>query len=371
MMGREKGKERTIPGSPSQALESPRTRGSEQKGKMGVYAPVARKSDADSIQSVLQLTLNSIIQLVECDSCFLSLRMNDEDGKFRIEAAPNIQSMKGVVFSSQDGLAGCVIRSREPFLLANRREELGSYVFVPSESVGRVRSFLGMPLLIKGDTFGLICLIDSRENSFNKRDLRVISIVADSASLAIANVEAQDRVHRLSTITDGLTGLYNFSGFQQNLEVAFQESNPKRRPLSLIIMDLDDLKNLNNLLGYEVGNEVLKKVAQLLLQILEEDNNISAARYGSDEFALVLPNTTKERAFLIAEEICRAIENPTFIAPSYGVRVSISVGVSSFPRDGISRNELVQNALRALFLAKSRGGGRTIRYDAKSAGIRI
>jgi diguanylate cyclase (GGDEF)-like protein len=326
---------------------------------------------AHNMQSVLQLTLNSIMRLVECDSCFLSLRINDEDERFRIEAASNIQSMKGMVFSSQDGLAGCVIRSKEPFLLANRREELGSYVFVPSESVGRVRSFLGMPLLIKGDTFGLICLIDGRENSFNRRDLRVTSIVADSASLAIANAEAQDKVHRLSTITDGLTGLHNFSGFQQSLEALFQELTTKRRPLSLIVMDLDDLKNLNSLLGYEVGNEILKKVAQLLLEILEEDNNISAARYGSDEFALVLPNTTKERAFLIAEEICRAIDNPTFIAPSYGVRVSISVGVSSFPRDGVSKNELVQNAFRALSLAKSRGGGRAIRYDARSAGIRI
>ena len=328
-------------------------------------------ASAGNVESVLQLTLDSIMQLVECDRCFLCLRIGDsQDAEFRIEAVSSMQNMKGMTFSDEDGLAGFVIRSKESFLLSNRKGDVSPCVFVPSKSVGRVTSFLGVPLLVKDDVLGLICLTDSREDSFNKRDLRVVSIMADNVSLAIANAKAQEKAHGLSTIVDGLTGLHNFSGFQERLETAFQEASQKHRPLSLIIVDLDNFRDLNDLLGYEVGNEVLRKFAQLMLD-LSTDNSISAARRGADEFALILPSVTMERAFFIAEKIHRAAEDPTFVAPSYGAHISVSVGVSSFPRDSRSCSDLVDNALHALVLAKSQGGGRAIRYDARTAGARI
>lgn len=327
---------------------------------------------ADDVDFILQLTLDSITQLVECDSCFLGLQIDDrgsEGRRFRIEAACSQRNVRGTTFSDQDGLAGCIIRGRESFLLSNRRRDFGSYVFTPSESVGRVTSFLGVPLLTKDEVPGLICLVDSAEDSFNQRDMRVVSIMADSVSLAIANAKGQRRSYELSTTTDGLTGLHNFSGFQECLAAAFQGSSQKRRPLSLVIMDIDNLKEINNTSGYEVGNQILRKLAHLLLGF-SEDGDIIVARYGSDEFALILPDTTKERAFLVAEAINRTIEDPTFISPTYGVRVSIKTGVSCFPQDSRSRNELVDNALRALSAARSRGGKAT--YDnTRRDGIRV
>jgi diguanylate cyclase (GGDEF)-like protein len=322
----------------------------------------SRMASAGDVESVLRLTLDSSLGLVECDSCFLSLRVDDsQDAEFRIEAAHSHRNVEGMTFSDQDGLAGCVIRSKEPFLLANRREDFESYVFAPSKSVGRIRSFLGVPLLAKDHVMGLICLVDSEENSFNQRDLRVISIIADNASLAIVNAKAQERADFLSTTMDGLTGLYNFSGFRERLEIAFQEASRKRRSLSLIIMDFDNFRELNNLLGYEIGNEVLRRFAQIL-RTLSRDDSISAARCGSDEFALILPGIAREQAFSIAEKIRGATEDSTFIATSYGVDISISVGVSSFPQDGRDRSsDLVDNALHALSLAKSRGGERVKR----------
>jgi diguanylate cyclase (GGDEF)-like protein len=332
----------------------------------------SRVVSAGSVESVIQLTFDSVMRLVECDSYFLSLRMDgSQAGKFRIELAHSHRNVKGTTFSDQDGLAGCVIRSKEPFLLTNRREDFESYVFAPSKSVGRIRSFLGVPLLTKDDVLGLICLIDSKENSFNQRDLRVISIIADNASLAISNTEAQEKARSLSTTIDGLTGLYNFSGFQERLEIAFQEASRKRRPLSLVIVDVDNFRGLNDLLGYEIGNEVLRGFARILLRTLSGDDSISIARCGSDEFALILPSTARERAFSIAEKIHRAIEDPTFTTASYGTNISISVGVSSFPGVSKSRNDLVDDALHALSLAKSREDGRAIRCDARNAGARI
>ncbi len=299
--------------------------------------------------------MDAAIQLADCDSRFISLKMDDEEGLFRVELARGHRNVQSTRFTDQDGLAGSVIRSKEPVLLANRKGDFGSYVFTYSKSVGRVRSFLGVPLLVGNDVLGLICLIDSAENSFNQRDLRVLSIIANNASTAIANVKAQEKVHGLSTIVDGLTGLYNFSGFRERLETAFQAASPKRRQLSLIIIDVNNLKEINDHSGYKTGNQVLKELARFLIG-LSKNSIASAARLGSDEFALILPGISRDRATLIAEEIYGAVEDSTFIAPSYGVNVSISIGISSFSYDCSSYDDLVDNAFRDLSLAKSPGG---------------
>jgi diguanylate cyclase (GGDEF)-like protein len=325
---------------------------------------------ANNARSILDLMMRSIEHLVECDSHFISLKMEGEEGIFRVELAHSPRNMHGTTFSDQDGLAGRVIRGREPLLLANRKDDLGSYVFTYSESVGRVRSFLGLPLLTGDDVLGLTCLVDSAENSFNQRDLRVLSIISDNASTAITNLRTRREVRGLKTTVDGLTGLHNFSGFQECLKIAFQDADPKRRPLSLIIMDIDDLKEINNL-NYRTGNKVLRRIAQLLMN-LNRNNGISPARLGSDEFALILPGITMDRAALIAEEIHREVGDPTFITSDYGTRnISISVGISSFSYDCKSCGDLMDNALRALSLARSRGGDRVVCYNARYAGVRL
>ena len=310
----------------------------------------------DDVKSILQYTLESIIKLVECESYFISLRTNDsEDREFCVASSHSRRNLQGLIFSDPYGLAGCVIEDKKPYLIGNRKDDFGSYVFTRSESVGRVRSFLGIPLLYKEKVLGLISLVDSNEGTFNQRDLEVISIMAGSISLAIANVKAQTRIHSLSTNIDGLTGLRNFTGFQEYLEMMLQVESRKRRPLSLLIVDIDKFSDLNNNLGYETGNEILKQFAQFLMD-MGEKNSIYVARYGLDEFSLILPNIGEDRAFSYAEDVCSAIEDATFVLPSRNVGISVSIGISCFPEDSTNKYELINNALNALSEAKSRGG---------------
>ncbi len=326
-------------------------------------------ASAENVGSVIELAMGWMKKLVECDGYFLSLRTDvmgkiphtpgGEDGEFRVEEAQSYRNIKGTTFSDQDGLAGYVIRRKESFLLPNRKGDFGSYVFVPSKPVERFRSFLGIPLMVKEEVLGLICLTDGRVEAYNQRDLRVVSIIADNVSLAISNIKAQEKANSLLTDMDGLTGLHNFCGFQRRLEAAFQEASQRRRPLSLMIMDLNNFKEINKLLGYETGNEILRKFARLL-QSLSSDESISASRYGSDEFALILPGLAKEQALFIAERLHRAMEGSTFIAPSYGVHVTASIGISSLSQSSGSCNDLVDNALNALSLARTRRSGRAI-----------
>ncbi|MGB9594998.1 MAG: sensor domain-containing diguanylate cyclase [Candidatus Poribacteria bacterium] len=312
---------------------------------------------AQDIESVIKLATDFIARLIECDSYFISLKSNkSKDGEFCVAVSQSRKDITGLIFSDQCGLAGRVIEDKKPFLLSNRKEELGSYIFTPSESIGRVRSFLGVPLLYEDEVLGLICLVDSKEGAFNQRDLQVISIMANSISIAITNARAQKLIHSLSTDIDGLTRLWNFSGFHRHLDAIIQNASRKHRPVSLMIMDIDEFTELNCNLGYESGNEILKQLANFLLDMDIGSSNVYFARYGSDEFSLTLPNVGGDRAFLYAEDICSAINNIKFVLPSRDVRISISIGVSCFPEDSNNKNELIKNALLALKEAKSKGG---------------
>jgi diguanylate cyclase (GGDEF)-like protein len=304
-------------------------------------------ASADNEEAILKLTFDSVAQLVECDSHFLCMAVDNENRQFSIEMTDSNRNVSGMIFLDQDCIAGRVIRDREPILLNNRQRDLGPFIFAFAKAVGSVRSFLGVPLLTKDDALGVICLLDSSDHSFNQRDMRVISIIANNASIALASAKAREKVHRLSTTVDGLTGLYSFSGFRERLDMAFQEANRKRKHLSLVIMDINGFGEINNLSGYETGNEVLRRLAQLLTD-LSVDESVSAARCGSDEFAMILPGVSMDRAILMAEKIRRTIQSPTFIPPGYGVNISISTGVSSFPNNSRSCNELIDHALRTL-----------------------
>lgn len=309
------------------------------------------------VESALKLACNYIDRLIKCDSYFISLKSGkDRDGKFCVVVSKSKEDISGLTFSDRCGLAGCVIEDKKPFLLSNRKEELGSYVFTPSESIGRVRSFLGVPLLCKDEVLGLICLIDSREGTFSQRDLQAISIIADNITLAIENAKAQRLIRSLSTEIDGLTGLWNFSGFHKHLDSIVQDARKRRRSVSLMIIDIDNFTELNHSLGYEFGNEALKRISNFLLEIDIGNSSIFFARYGSDEFAIILPNISGDRAFLYAEDICYAINNAKFVLLQKDVKINVSIGVSCFPEDSNNKNELIKNALLALKEAKSKGG---------------
>ncbi|MBD3184649.1 GAF domain-containing protein, partial [Candidatus Poribacteria bacterium] len=186
----------------------------------------------DDIDSILQMTFDSATKLVESESCLLSLRKNEEDNLFQVEMGNIYRNIKRATFSDQDGLAGHVIRTKQAFFHNNRGEYFN--VFSSNKIIGRVKSFLGVPMLVKDEAIGIVCFVDSGENAFNHRDLRVISILANTSALAIANLKAQSRADEFSKNVDGLTGLKSFTGFQENLEMAFQEAIQKRRSLSLI-----------------------------------------------------------------------------------------------------------------------------------------
>jgi signal transduction protein with GAF and PtsI domain len=154
----------------------------------------------DKVENILQLALDSILEILKCDDCFICFRTTEEKPYFRIEAVSYHESLKNSIFSEQDGLAGCVISSKEPCLLKNRGNDFGAKLFRSANNVRRFSSFLGIPLLIQGKVFGLICAIDSRKNYFNQRDLYLVSIMGNNMANAIFNIRVQEKANKLSKL---------------------------------------------------------------------------------------------------------------------------------------------------------------------------
>ena len=188
------------------------------------------------------------------------------------------------------------------------------------------------------------------------------------AELHDRNTHLEDLVVR-----DGLTGLYNHAYFQERLEAEIARSGRGGHHLGLLFIDLDRFKAVNDSVGHPVGDAILKSLAEMLrsahrdrrygFRIREHD---FAARYGGDEFVLLLPETTKGGAAVTAERLRRHVATRTLGRP--GTRVTVSIGVAAYPNDGQSRESLLAAADAALYAAKRLGRNRVVTYTPVLAG---
>ncbi len=159
---------------------------------------------------------------------------------------------------------------------------------------------------------------------------------------------------------DGLTGLYNHRAFQEKLRCTLERSRRYGRVFSLALLDLDRFKAINDRYGHRMGDSVLKALAELIKSKGRKSD--LPARYGGDEFALILPETIKPRAVAALTRLQGEFHEQRFQAPeqSEPFRASFSAGVAGFPEDGASPDELIEQADRALYRAKRLGGARAL-----------
>jgi diguanylate cyclase (GGDEF)-like protein len=203
-----------------------------------------------------------------------------------------------------------------------------------------------------GDICGVLELINARGRSgvvpFDAESERYVRALASQAALAIRNARLEDLVFR-----DPLTGAYNRRYFAVRIEEEAKRHTRLGEPMSLVLIDLDDFKPVNDHHGHETGDAVLRELTRILM---ENSRNFSiVTRYGGDEFAVLLINTAKAGAVRYADRIKRLVEGHTF----HHVRLTVSIGVASMPDDVTTAIELIPTADRALYVAK-RSGRNTI-----------
>ncbi|HEU4560604.1 MAG TPA: sensor domain-containing diguanylate cyclase [Longimicrobium sp.] len=210
-----------------------------------------------------------------------------------------------------------------------------------------------------GDGHAGLLILGKRMNEapYEEHELRLLRALADSSAVALRNAELLDRLRAQATI-DPLTGCHNRRGFDEILELEFSRAKRYKRPLSLLLLDIDHFKRVNDEYGHEVGDNALQRIGRAVRHTFRSTD--SACRFGGEEFALIFPETGKDEAERLAERLRILIET---LPPNAEVPRSLtaSFGVAAYPDDGRDIATLIRSADRALYLAKANGRNRVER----------
>ncbi|HIE08663.1 MAG TPA: sensor domain-containing diguanylate cyclase [Armatimonadetes bacterium] len=307
-----------------------------------------------NVDRLLNLIVDSVVKVTGAQIC--SLMLLDKKRKvLRIRVAKGLprQVIKRTEVRLGEGISGWVAKTGEPLLI----EDIEKHPIFRRKSMKRytTKSLLSVPLKVRGEVIGVLNVNNKPTGPFTETDKNLLMLFASQAAVAIERANLYKNLERLAT-TDGLTGLYVHRYFQQELAKELRRAKRYNRPLSLVMMDIDDFKRLNDTYGHPEGDLVLKEIARILRRHARQEDVV--ARYGGEEFAIILLETGKEGAMIAADRLRRAVEGHKFALDGKKVDVTVSAGVASFPEDADTKRELIDKADEALLEAKRRGKNR-------------
>ncbi len=254
-----------------------------------------------------------------------------------------------------EGIAGIVFLERKPIITnlgyADPR-------FIAKEVLSNTKSLLCVPLVAKGEVIGVINISNKKHGKlFNKKDLEFITSLANQAAIAIDNA----KLYELAT-KDGMTKLYIYRHFYTLLENEIRRCARYKRNMSLIMMDIDNFKRINDTYGHLTGDMILKSLAAVLQETVRKID--IPARYGGEEFVVILPETDKKNACVIAERLRKKIsEISVKVNETENLSPTVSIGVAQYSTDGAEAKELINAADTALYHSKHNGKNTVSIYD--------
>ncbi len=229
---------------------------------------------------------------------------------------------------------------------------------------------VAVPMCLGAEIVGVLVIHMKEPRPLERSEIRVLQTLANQAVIAIENAAAYEHTKQLAT-TDGVTGVANHREFQAHLDRELLRARKTKEPLALIMCDVDHFKEINDTVGHPAGDSVLRHLTrQILVPAIRPKDLV--ARYGGDEFVLVLRGADSRAAVAVAERIRRTVASQAVLLDGKAVvNLSLSLGIAVFPRDGDSREALVQAADQALYVAKRTGRNRVVRSDAPAAETQV
>ena len=261
------------------------------------------------------------------------------------------------------GLTEQVLEAVDIFFI----EDVGqaTYMNGPVELAEGIQSLICIPLRVQEEVVGILHLADFVPRQFDREKMRLLSVFASFASMAIYNAKIHNRT-KILAITDGLTGLYNHRYFRQIFSQEMRRAKRYQKRFAILMIDVDDFKKFNDKYGHPTGDLILVEIAKIISRRLR--NVDFAFRYGGEEFIVLLPEAGLDSAILAAERLRESIERETVEAlqgeTSEGVTVSI--GVACYPEDGSDRGKLFKIVDELLYRAKLFGKNKVYSQDKES-----
>lgn len=255
-----------------------------------------------------------------------------------------------------EGIAGEAFRHKKAIIT-----NLGSNDprFKQSET-SNVNSLLCLPLIVKDEAIGVINISNKKnKNLFNQDDLDFMGALANQAAIAISNAQ----LYKLA-ITDGLTKLFIRRHFEYMLENEVRRSQRYKHNMTLLMMDIDNFKSINDTYGHQVGDEMLKQIAEVIINMVRKIDMPS--RYGGEEFAIILPETHKDNSKKIAERLRKKISGIVLkTKDNIEISPTISIGIAGYPVDADDKDDVVGFADKALYFAKNSGKNCVAEYTSE------
>jgi diguanylate cyclase (GGDEF)-like protein len=249
------------------------------------------------------------------------------------------------------GIVGWVVQEGLPVVIPDVSLDARFCNKIGRDAERKTKSLICVPIKNKGNVIGVIEVVNkTRKEHFTKEDLNLLMKLVDHAALAIERASLYQKMAELS-VTDDLTKLFNTRYLNRTLEIEVSRADRHKSSLALIFMDIDHFKTINDNFGHLVGSKLLVEMGQLLIKGLRTVDIV--ARYGGDEFVMVLPQTAPAAAILIAERIRKAIERNIFLKKEgYSLRMTASFGVASYPESAKSKEDLLRIADEAMYRVK-------------------
>ncbi len=294
---------------------------------------------------------------------FAVLLVDEPAGELVVSASwgfPEDAGVEGLRFKLTEGVSGEAARSGEVVLVADVSKE-ERFLWYRGR-LQRAGSFLAVPMIHKHKVVGLLNFSRPEVGAFSAEEVKLLKSVAGQAALAIANARLYQETVELS-LTDPLTGVHNRRHLFARLEMEITRAQRFGNELSLVMIDVDHFKHYNDANGHSAGDEVLKAVAATLSTSVRKVDTV--ARFGGEEFSVVLPQIERAEAEAVAEKLRRAIAKTDFAHGDRqpGGRVTISVGFATFPTDAADLATLVDAADSALYASKRGGRNRVTAFE--------
>jgi diguanylate cyclase (GGDEF)-like protein len=305
--------------------------------------------------------LVSMVELLTAYTRIIAISYNEQDHSANVVKikGPSPDLAEGFRFEINTGIYSYALQKLKIVNMPDFQEHKGKYYrFTPDEQEPlELHSLIIIPIVDnESRPSGLLSIESNTINQFQGDLEKILFTLVGNASVAITRARLYRHMELLA-ITDGLTQLINHKHFQEQLTKELERSKRYKRPVSLLIMDIDHFKSFNDTYGHPVGDVVLKEIALCIRQAIRV--NDIAARYGGEEFTVIIPDSGQEGALVTAERIRKTVEQKIIVSGVSQLHVTLSVGCATFPAQASGQQELIDNADKALYYSKETGRNRS------------
>jgi|GEM_PF-2505826 diguanylate cyclase (GGDEF)-like protein len=311
-------------------------------------------------RQIAQRAFSHLKEVIDYDSVALLTLGDESRAELLIDAARPLEEKYSAAVKNRliRGLAAAAGKELDVENLVVLAFQRGSDVEEEEETpASELNSYLTVPIVARGQLYGMLSSGAARERAFTEDNLRILSIFANEIASAMENVNLQKT--KLLAILDTVTDVYNSRFFRQCLRMDFARAQRYHSTLSLIVIDIDHFRHINDAHGHRQGDVILYELASILGRTAREVDVVARLRGG--EFALLLPQTDYAGAVALAERLRLRVREHKFSGLPESSMMTVSAGVASFPAlSGISHEAMLEQARRALRQAKEAGRDRVV-----------